>query len=87
MNTPKIDKGAIVRTIVLLIALINGIMAMFGKQLLPVSEDDVNNAVNTVYATISAILVIVATVATWWKDNNFTKWARDNKKPTKNKKK
>jgi SPP1 family holin len=76
MNIPKISAGAWIRTIVLIITLLNGALAMFGKQLLPINEDDVTNAVNTGYAAFSAIAVIGASLASWWKDNDFTKKAR-----------
>lgn len=73
---PVISKGALIRTIVLVIALVNSVTAMFGLQLLPIGEEEVENAVNAVYAAVSAILLIVAAVVSWWKNNNFTKKAR-----------
>lgn len=83
MNVPKISKGTIIRTIILFIAMVNGILAMFGQQLLPIGEGEVEIAVNAVYAAISAIAVIVATALAWWKNNDFTKKARIKKEQTK----
>lgn len=75
-RVPKIDPATIARTIVLFFALINGVLAMLGMQLIPVGEADVENAVNAIYATISAVALVVAALITWWKNNNFTKKAR-----------
>lgn len=76
MNTQqKISKGTIIRTIVLLITLVNSVLMMFGKQLLPIGENEVEGAVNAVYAAISAVAVVIASLVTWWKNNSFTKAA------------
>lgn len=83
MQTPKIDKATIIRTIALFIFALNAVLALFGVSPIPVSEDDVTSAVDAVYAAVSAIGLIVAVVAAWWKDNNITEWARKNKKPKK----
>lgn len=79
-QTPKITAGAVIRAAILAIALINGILLMFGQQALPVGEADIELAVNAVYAAISAIAVIVAAVIAYWKDNDITKRARNWKK-------
>lgn len=83
MNIPKISVGAWVRTIVLIVTLINGALAMFGKQLLPINEDTINNVVNTGYALFSAIALIVASLVAWWRNNDFTKKARIRKEQIK----
>jgi SPP1 family holin len=61
----KIDSQVIARTIILAIALINQIFAIFGRQQIPVQED-------TVYQIVSLIFTIVTTVWSWWKNNSFT---------------
>lgn len=76
MTEPKkVTKGTIIRTIVLFIALVNAILMMFGKQMLPIGESDIEGAVNAVYAAISAVAVVIASIVTWWKNNSFTKAA------------
>lgn len=71
----KISKGTIIRTTVLFITLLNSILMMFGKQMLPIGESDIEGAVNAVYAAISAVAVVIASIVTWWKNNSFTKAA------------
>ena len=65
MEQYKIDSQVIARTIILAIALINQIFAIFGRQQIPVQED-------TVYQIVSLIFTIVTTVWSWWKNNSFT---------------
>lgn len=61
----KIDSQVIARTIILAIALINQIFAIFGRQQIPVQED-------TVYQIVSLLFTIITTVWSWWKNNSFT---------------
>ena len=65
MEKYKIDSQVIARTIILAIALINQIFAIFGRQQIPVQED-------TAYQIVSLIFTIVTTVLSWWKNNSFT---------------
>lgn len=64
MNTVKID--TIARTIVLFIALANQVLAIAGKEVFPVTEDQV-------YQGVTLIVTIGASVWAWWKNNSFTK--------------
>lgn len=64
MNTVKTD--TIARTIVLFIALANQMLAIAGKEIFPVTADQVYQGV-TLAATIGA------SVWAWWKNNSFTK--------------
>ena len=65
MNKNKIKLETIIRTAVLVIALINQILAICGKDTLPLYESD-----------IVLIITLVATIASslwaWWKNNSFT---------------
>lgn len=79
-KVPKVSAGAIIRGAVLAIAILNGILLMFGQQALPIGEVDIELAVNAVYAAISAIAVIVAAAVAYWKDNDITRRARSLKK-------
>ena len=64
MNTVKTD--TIARTIVLFIALANQVLAIAGKEVFPVTEDQV-------YQIVTLIATVGASVWAWWKNNSFTK--------------
>lgn len=68
MTTIKTD--TIVRTIVLIIALVNQALMVFGKEIIPITEDQV-------YQIVSLIATVGASVWAWWKNNSFTKNARE----------
>jgi SPP1 family holin len=61
----KIKTDTIVRTIVLVLALINQVLAIKGKEVLPVTEDEV-------YQLVSLVVTIGASLWAWWKNNSFT---------------
>ncbi len=62
----KIKGETIGRTIALAIALINQILAIFGKEALPFAENDI-------YQLLTLIATIVTSSMAWWKNNSFTK--------------
>ena len=64
MYTVKPD--TIARTIFLFIALANQMLAIAGKEILPITED-------MIYQVVSVIATIAAAVMAWWKNNSFTK--------------
>ena len=64
MQTVKTD--TIIRTIVLIIALVNQGLAIFGKETLSITEDQV-------YQVVTLIATICASAWAWWKNNSFTK--------------
>ena len=59
----KID--TIARTIVLFIALANQVLAIAGKEVFPVTEDQV-------YQIVTLVATVGAAVWAWWKNNSFT---------------
>ena len=61
----NITAGTIARTIVLILALANQVLAMCGKQVLNIADDDI-------YQVISLLFTIGAAVWGWWKNNSFT---------------
>ncbi len=63
-----ITSGTIARTICLILALLNQVLAVLGKGTLAIAEDDI-------YQIVSLIATIAAGVAAWWKNNSFTKAA------------
>ena len=61
----NITAGTIARTIVLLLALANQVLAMSGKQVLNIADDDI-------YQIVSIVFTISASVWSWWKNNSFS---------------
>lgn len=62
----KITAGTWARTIVLIVALINQALTMFGLNPIPFSEDEIYNGVTLLFT-------VIATLIAWWKDNDITK--------------
>lgn len=63
------NKGTIIRTIVLVFALINQSLVLAGWSPLPFDDIQVENAVTIVFT-------IAASLWTWWKNNSVTKEAK-----------
>ena len=61
----KITKGTLIRTILLVLALINQILAVFGKSPIPIDDDTATNLISTVWTVIASLIA-------WWKNNSFT---------------
>lgn len=61
----KITKGTLIRTVILLLALINQVLAICGVSPLNIADDDVSTVVSTLWTIVSAIVA-------WWKNNSFT---------------
>ena len=61
----QIKKETILRTIVMLLALINSVLTMTGKNPVPYSEAEL-------YEGLSAALAVITTLWSWWKNNSFT---------------
>lgn len=64
-----ITAGTIARTMCLVLALINQVLAIFGHDSIPIADD-------MVYQAVSIVFTVVTAVAAWWKNNSFTKTAR-----------
>ena len=64
----NITVGTIARTIVLILALANQVLAMSGKQVLNIADDDI-------YQVVSIVFTIGASVIAWWKNNSFSQAA------------
>ncbi len=61
----KVRKATLIRTIVLVIALINQVLTALGKNPLPYSETEI-------YEGVSLMLTATASIVSWWKNNSFT---------------
>lgn len=75
----KIENSTIIRTAVLVFALINQVLTALGCNPLPFAEEDFGQAV-------SIALTVAASLVAWWKNNSFTQaaiksdeWLRQNK--------
>ncbi|WP_144531677.1 phage holin [Bacillus pumilus] len=66
------DKGTVIRTVLLFIALVNQALIMFGKPVLPISEDQVNTLTETLYLAFSMVFTLVTTLVAWFKNNYVT---------------
>lgn len=61
----KITKGTIVRTILMIVVIINFVLERMGVDIIPVTESGILMFVET---AIELAIIIVA----WWKNNSFT---------------
>ena len=68
MKKINITKGTLIRTILLVLALINQILAVFGKSPIPIDDDTLTNLISTAWTVIASLIA-------WWKNNSFTKKA------------
>ena len=64
-NKKKVSPDTIARTIILVIALVNTVLTMSGKNPLPFADDDI-------YTVVSIIATLAASAWAWWKNNSFT---------------
>ena len=62
----KIKTDTIVRTVVLVLALINQILTSTGHSVIPVTDDQITELLTLVFT-------IGASLWAWWKNNSFTK--------------
>lgn len=65
MNLKDVSMGTWMRTLTLLIALVNQILVARGKSILPFESEDVALVVSTVFTFAASIIA-------WWKNNSFT---------------
>lgn len=68
MNTNSVKVDTIARTIILALALVNQVLAIAGKDKIPVIESDI-------YQICSLAVTVGSAVWSWWKNNSFTKSA------------
>lgn len=64
----KISKGTIVRTIMLVIVLLNMILKHFGLDVINVSESEI-------LSVVELLIEIAVIIVNFWKNNSFTKKA------------
>lgn len=61
----NISADTIARTVILVVALLNQVLAILGKGTINIAENDL-------YQVISLLFTIGSTVVAWWKNNSFT---------------
>lgn len=61
----KVTKGTIVRTACLILAIINNLLAIFGKSPLPIDDEILSNVISFGFTTVASLVA-------WWKNNSFT---------------
>ena len=64
----KISVGTVIRTVCLILALVNLTLETFGKRIIPISDEQVSEL-------ITLIFTIVTSVISFWKNNSFTQEA------------
>ena len=64
----KASKETVIRTAVLVLALINNGLALFGKSPLPINDETIVDVVSFLITTGTALV-------NWWYNNSFTKEA------------
>lgn len=64
-----IKTSTIVRTVILVLALINQVLSAMGKPVIPISDELVEQ-------TVTCIITVVVALWAWWKNNSFTLAAR-----------
>lgn len=62
----KIKTSTIVRTAILVLALINQVLSICGKAVLPITDDQLEKI-------ITLTITVAASIWSWWKNNSFTK--------------
>ena len=71
----QVSRGSIVRTVILLIALLNSIFVQFGLEAIPLEDEQIKNVGVLFYELGSHVFLIVSALVAWWKNNSFTKSA------------
>ena len=64
----KVKADTSARTLVLILALVNQVLAVLGKGTIDIAENDI-------YQLVSIAWTVVSAVVAWWYNNSFTKHA------------
>lgn len=64
----KPTAATIIRTAVLVLALINQALTLAGKSVLPITDEELAQIISFAITTVTALV-------TWWKNNSFTQKA------------
>ena len=61
----KVKTSTIIRTVVLVVALVNQALTMAGKSLLPITDEQITEL-------LTLVLTVGSSMWAWWKNNSFT---------------
>lgn len=61
--------GTIIRTVCLVLALVNQILTATGHSIIPIDDETVTQLISTAATVITAVI-------SWWKNNSITREAR-----------
>ena len=61
----KITKGTLIRTVILLLALVNQVLSICGVSPIPIDDDTATNIISTLWTAVASVIA-------WWKNNSFT---------------
>ena len=61
----SIKTETIIRTVCLIVALVNQLLIGLGKQPIPIEDKEI-------YTLVSTLVTIVLALRCWWKNNSFT---------------
>ena len=64
----KVKADTIIRTVILIVALINQVLTSTGHSVIPITDEQITEI-------ISLLFTIGASLWAWWKNNSFTKSA------------
>ena len=64
----NISKGTVIRTVTLLLAIVNSVLELTGKSPLPIDNAELEEIISDVFLYGSAVV-------SWWYNNSFTKKA------------
>lgn len=64
----SVKTETIIRTVVLVLALINQVLTSLGKPVIPISDEELSEV-------ITLVITIAVSLWGWWKNNSFTQAA------------
>lgn len=64
----KVSKETVIRTAILVLALINNALAIFGKSPLPITDEELTQIISFLFTAAAALVA-------WWYNNSFTQKA------------
>ena len=59
------SKETIIRTVILIVALLNQVLVITGHSIFPVNEDQLTELISVAFTVVTALIA-------WWKNNSFT---------------
>lgn len=64
----KCTKATVIRTALLIVALINNFLTISGHSVLPINDEEITQLVSALFTGVTSIMA-------WWKNNSFTEEA------------